>query len=125
MKAEKKMMRCWLVFAFHLSAFRPRPSSFILHPFLPMRRVVVIDHPLVQAKLGLLREQSTTGPDFRRALRETAALMFFSATADLPTVAATVQTRNDQRKRIEKSARSSSEIPCWPLPSLTRCSPYQ
>lgn len=54
--------------------------------------LVVIDHPLVQVKLGLLRDQATAVPDFRRALRETAALMFFQATADLPTVEAVVQT---------------------------------
>ena len=54
--------------------------------------LTVIDHPLVQVKLGLLRDQATAVPDFRRALRETAALMFFQATADLPTVEATVQT---------------------------------
>ena len=59
------------------------PSSFILHPFRPM--LTVIDHPLVQVKLGLLRDGATAVPDFRRALRETAALMFFQATADLPT----------------------------------------
>ena len=52
----------------------------------------VIDHPLVQVKLGLLRDEATSVSDFRRALRETAALMFFQATADLPTVEATVQT---------------------------------
>ena len=54
--------------------------------------LTVVDHPLVQVKLGLLRDQTTSAPDFRRALRETAALMFFQATADLPTVAVSVQT---------------------------------
>ena len=57
-----------------------------------MRRLVLIDHPLVQVKLGLLRDRNTPSTDFRRALRETAALMFFMATADLPIVAETVQT---------------------------------
>ena len=57
-----------------------------------MRRLVIIDHPLVQVKLGLLRNRNTPSTDFRRALRETAALMFFLATADLPIVAETVQT---------------------------------
>ncbi len=60
-----------------------------------MGRLVLIDHPLVQVKLGVLRDQSTTAPEFRRALRETAALMFFLVTADLPTVATTVRTPLD------------------------------
>ena len=68
------------------------PAFCFSSAFSSMRRLVVIDHPLVQVKLGLLRDQSTTAPDFRRALRETAALMFFIATADLPTIAATVRT---------------------------------
>ncbi len=57
-----------------------------------MRRLVIIDHPLVQVKLGSLRDRNTPSTEFRRALRETAALMFFLATADLPTAADIVQT---------------------------------
>ena len=57
-----------------------------------MRRLVIIDHPLVQVKLGLLRNRNTPSTDFRRALRETAALMFFLATADLSITPETVQT---------------------------------
>lgn len=57
-----------------------------------MSRVVVIDHPLVQTKLGLLRDQATSTAEFRRTLRETAALMFFTATNDLPAHQITVHT---------------------------------
>lgn len=57
-----------------------------------MGNVTVIDHPLVQAKLGLLRDAETPTPNFRRTMREMAALMFFVATADLPTVETPVQT---------------------------------
>lgn len=57
-----------------------------------MGNVTVIDHPLVQVKLGLLRDVETPTPNFRRTMREMAALMFFVATSDLPTVEAPVQT---------------------------------
>ena len=57
-----------------------------------MPQLVIIEHPLVQVKLGRLRDRATPSPDFRRALRETAALMFFLTTADVPTVPTTVQT---------------------------------
>lgn len=57
-----------------------------------MSRVVVIDHPLVQTKLALLRDKATSTANFRRTLREAAALMFFTATNDLPTAEATIQT---------------------------------
>jgi uracil phosphoribosyltransferase len=55
-------------------------------------RLVVIDHPLVQVKLGILRSQTTATPEFRRTLRETAALLFYAATADLPTELLIVRT---------------------------------
>jgi uracil phosphoribosyltransferase len=57
-----------------------------------MGRLVVIDHPLVQAKLGCLRDQTTSTPVFRRTLREAAALLFYAATNDLATEAIAVQT---------------------------------
>lgn len=57
-----------------------------------MGDVIVIDHPLVQAKLGLLRDAETPTPTFRRTMREMAALMFFVATENLPTAETTVQT---------------------------------
>ena len=60
--------------------------------FYFMGEVNVIDHPLVQTKLGLLRDTETPTPNFRRTMREMAALMFFVATADLPTVGASVRT---------------------------------
>jgi uracil phosphoribosyltransferase len=57
-----------------------------------MRQLVVIDHPLVQVKVARLRDEATSTPDFRRALREAAALLFVATTADLATVETTVQT---------------------------------
>ena len=57
-----------------------------------MGQLVMIDHPLVQVKLGRLRDRSTPTAEFRRVLREAAALMFYVATADLPTRPTTVDT---------------------------------
>ncbi len=54
--------------------------------------VTVVDHPLVQAKLARLRDVATPSDRFRPLLRETAALIFFAATADLETAPVTVQT---------------------------------
>jgi uracil phosphoribosyltransferase len=46
--------------------------------------VHVIDHPLVQHKLTLLRRKSTSTSDFRRLLGELSALMAYEVTRDLP-----------------------------------------
>ena len=46
--------------------------------------VIVIDHPLVQHKLTLMRRHETSTAEFRRLLREISALMGYEVTRDLP-----------------------------------------
>jgi len=57
-----------------------------------MSRVHVIDHPLVQHKLSILRERGTSHGEFRRLAREITMLAAYEATADLPLEAVTVRT---------------------------------
>jgi uracil phosphoribosyltransferase len=47
-------------------------------------RVHVVDHPLVQHKLTILRRKETPTAVFRRVLREVGNLMAYEATRDLP-----------------------------------------
>ena len=49
-----------------------------------MKRVVVLDHPLVQHKLTLLRDRETSSSGFRRIAREISLLMAYEVTRDLP-----------------------------------------
>lgn len=53
---------------------------------------VVVDHPLVQAKLAQIRDVRTEPKDFRRKLRELSLLMAFEIARDLETVAVRVRT---------------------------------
>jgi uracil phosphoribosyltransferase len=46
--------------------------------------VVVVDHPLVQHKLTLMRKADTSTKTFRALMRETGALLCYEATRDLP-----------------------------------------
>lgn len=46
--------------------------------------VTVLDHPLIQHKLTIMRRKETASADFRRLLREIAGLMTYEATRDLP-----------------------------------------
>jgi uracil phosphoribosyltransferase len=48
-----------------------------------LRRVVIVDHPLAQHKLGLMREATTTTKDFRQLMGELAAFLTYEATGDL------------------------------------------
>ena len=55
-------------------------------------QVHVVQHPLVQHKLTLARSQDTTTDNFRRLVREIAAMLAYEATRDLPTELVEVTT---------------------------------
>ena len=48
------------------------------------KRVTVIDHPLVQHKLHILRDKRTTTKDFRQLVTELAVFEGYEAMRDLP-----------------------------------------
>ena len=57
-----------------------------------MSKVIVLDHPLIQHKLAILRNQRTSVKEFRELVSEIAGLMCYEATRDLPTREVEVQT---------------------------------
>lgn len=48
-----------------------------------MAKTVVMDHPLIQHKIGLIRRKETGTKDFRQAIGEIAMLICYEATRDL------------------------------------------
>lgn len=54
--------------------------------------LTIVDHPLVQHKLSLMRDAATPGPEFRRLLREISLLLTYEATRDLPVAMRPVTT---------------------------------
>lgn len=48
-----------------------------------MGKVVIMDHPLIQHKIGILRRKETGSKDFRTLISEIAMLMCYEATRDL------------------------------------------
>jgi uracil phosphoribosyltransferase len=54
--------------------------------------VTVISHPLVQHKLTIMRDKETSTRGFRQLLRETAALICYEATRDLPLEPVEIET---------------------------------
>lgn len=54
--------------------------------------VTVIDHPLVQHKLTLMRQRDTSTASFRQLLREVAMLLCYEATRDLEVVLTEIDT---------------------------------
>ena len=57
-----------------------------------MSKVVVVDHPLIQHKLSILRSKETTVKEFRELVGEISALMFYEATRNLPMKEVDVET---------------------------------
>jgi uracil phosphoribosyltransferase len=54
--------------------------------------LTVVDHPLVQHKLSLMRDRDTSTAEFRRLLREVSLLLAYEATRDLPLEPALIET---------------------------------
>ena len=57
-----------------------------------MATVHVLDHPLIQHKLAILRNKETPVKEFRELIGEIAALMCYEATRNLPTMEVEVET---------------------------------
>ena len=57
-----------------------------------MSTVTVLDHPLIQHKLAILRDRDTGVKEFRELVSEIAGLMCYEATRSLPTEEVEVQT---------------------------------
>ena len=57
-----------------------------------MGTVHVLDHPLIQHKLAILRNKNTSVKEFRELISEIAGLMCYEATRNLPTEEVEVET---------------------------------
>ncbi len=57
-----------------------------------MEHVIHVNHPLVQHKLTIMRDKSTSTAVFRQLLREISLLLAYEVTRDLPMTTKTVET---------------------------------
>jgi uracil phosphoribosyltransferase len=57
-----------------------------------MKGVTVVDHPLVQHKLTIMRDKETSTAGFRRLLREISLLLCYEVTRDLELTTKTIET---------------------------------
>ena len=54
--------------------------------------LTIIDHPLVQHKLSLMRDKETSTRSFRILIRETGTLLAYEVTKDLPLITKEIET---------------------------------
>lgn len=57
-----------------------------------MAKVKVMDHPLIQHKIGILRKEETSSKEFREMISEVAMLMCYEATRELKLADKTIRT---------------------------------
>ena len=70
-----------------------------------------IDHPLVQHKITLMRDKMTGPKEFRELVAETAMLMCYEATRDLPTKEIEIATPMGVAKSKIISGRKLAFVP--------------
>ena len=63
-----------------------------------MRKVIVIEHPLIQHKLTLIRDKNTGPKEFRELVDEVSTLMAYEVTRDLPLQEVQIETPIQQGK---------------------------
>ncbi len=73
--------------------------------------IILIDHPLVQHKLALLRDVETGTKEFKELVNELAMLMCYEATRDLSTEEVEVQTPLAISKVRKLSGRKLAFVP--------------
>ena len=57
-----------------------------------MKNLTVVDHPLVQHKLTIMRNKDTSTASFRRLLKEISLLLCYEVTRDLELTTSTIET---------------------------------
>ena len=57
-----------------------------------MKEPMIVDHPLIQHKISLLRNKATGTKEFRDLVNEIAMLLCYEATRDLPTEEVEIET---------------------------------
>ena len=76
-----------------------------------MSKVCVFDHPLIQHKLSVLRDEKTSVKVFRDLISEIAMLMCYEATRDLPTEEVEVKTPVSVAKCRRISGKKLAVVP--------------
>ena len=71
---------------------------------------MIVEHPLLQHKLSILRNKQTGTKEFRDLVGEIATLLCYEATRDLPLEEVEIET-DRKSTRLNSSHRSQSRMP--------------
>ncbi len=76
-----------------------------------MAKLIVMDHPLIQHKLTLIRDKQTGSKDFRDLVDEVATLMAFEVTRNLPLTEVEIQTPISRAKTKVITGKKLGVVP--------------
>ena len=76
-----------------------------------MSKVTVLDHPLIQHKVGVIRRKEVGSKDFRAIISEIAMLMCYEATRDLKLVDVDIETPICKTTVKELSGKKLAVVP--------------
>ena len=76
-----------------------------------MGRLIVMDHPLIQHKISLIRDKQTGTKDFRELVEEIAMLMAYEVTRDLPLKEVEIETPVSKAKTKVISGKTLGIVP--------------
>ena len=73
--------------------------------------LTVLDHPLIQHKLSILRDKHTSTRDFKQLVSEIAMLMAYEVTKDLPTEPVEIETPLETMSGRQVSGKKLTLVP--------------
>jgi uracil phosphoribosyltransferase len=76
-----------------------------------MQAPIILDHPLLQHKVTLIRDKNTTSKEFRELIGEISMLMCYEATRDLPLKEVEIETPMAVTKARVISGRKLAFVP--------------
>ena len=76
-----------------------------------MSKIVVMDHPLIQHKIGIIRKEETSSKEFREMISEIAMLMCYEATRDLKLADVKIHTPIADTTAKEKEKKKLAVVP--------------
>src|ERR1700674_2016826 len=80
-------------------------------PGPPFPNLTVLDHPLIQHKLSILRDRRTSTRDFKQLVSEIAMLMAYEVTKDLSTETVEIDTRFERMSGRQVSGKKLTLVP--------------
>lgn len=76
-----------------------------------MSKVVIMDHPLIKHKLGIMRQKTTTTKEFRDLVAEVAMLIGYEATRELPLAEIEIETPLKKTTAYEIAGKKLCIVP--------------